>query len=270
MGHSGVFLKLDAEYASDDEIIEAGPLPELLFIRGLVFCKRKKLDGVISKSQLASVALGIPNATKHARALVTVGLWEQTTDGWTIPSWLKHNKSAAELDADKEARRIASVEANHAQHHVGPGKKRSPKCELCRAETAPKSAPNDAPKSEQDRTRNRLQEAEGEAEAEAEGEPKGEAEADPSSSQLTPPPQPPAGDDGTVINRIIEAVATKRRDEFCRSTDPNVRENYLTKTITRLNEHERSAIAELLTERPHMANAVELAAEFYEAGRTAS
>lgn len=200
---SGLFVKIDAEYPSDDEFIEAGPMAELLFIRGCCFCKRKRLDGTISRAQLDIVAGKIPSAAKHAAKLVEVGLWELTDDGWLILSWLKWNKSAAEIVDDKEARRRASVEANHAQHHVGVGKRTSPKCEICRAEQPPPTAPKSAPKSENDRTRNRLQEVEGEVEPQGEAE--GEVEKIPPQDNYVPP------DEAEGIEAVITNLAKRMR-----------------------------------------------------------
>lgn len=139
---SGLYVKLDAEYASDDRLIEAGPLAELLYVRGLCFCKRTMVDGTITRRQLAAVALGIPSPEKHARTLVDVGAWAETDTGWTITAWLKRNKSVEQICAEREAKRAASVLANHTQHHVGPGKKPSPKCELCNAQNGADEGPD--------------------------------------------------------------------------------------------------------------------------------
>ena len=50
---SGLFVPLDVDYADDPKIIEAGPLAELLFVRGLAFCKQQLSDGHIARSQLS-------------------------------------------------------------------------------------------------------------------------------------------------------------------------------------------------------------------------
>jgi hypothetical protein len=128
-----LYVKLNAEYATDDEFIEAGALPELLYIRALTFCKRKMIDGVVTRAQLPAVALGIPSATRHAASLVRVGLWLATDDGWSIVGWHKWNKPAAEIEAERQMASTLGVQGNHDRWHVGPEGKRSPKCPLCRA-----------------------------------------------------------------------------------------------------------------------------------------
>ena len=44
---SGLFVPLDVEYDSDDKMIEAGPMAELLYVRGMAFAKRTGSDGNI-------------------------------------------------------------------------------------------------------------------------------------------------------------------------------------------------------------------------------
>jgi hypothetical protein len=195
MTASGLYVKLDAEYPTDDEFIEAGAMPELLYVRGLCFCKRKLLNGTISRNQLSTVALGIPTPLKHAASLVDVGLWEATETGWFIRAWFKRNKSVEQILEDREVRRMASVEGNHTQHHVGEGKKRSPKCELCRSVLPPKSAPKSDPIS----LRNRLQESE------EEEEPKEEEEEE---------PIPADSGLGETQLDLVPKPAPKRADRF--------------------------------------------------------
>lgn len=128
-----LIFPLDVEYASDDEFIEAGPMAELLFIRAGCFIKRKKLDGRLRKSQLPLVAANIPNPKRHASTLVDVGLWVDEGDAWSVPSYLKHNKSKAEIEAQREIQRESGERGNHERWHVNgeDGPKPSPKCRYC-------------------------------------------------------------------------------------------------------------------------------------------
>lgn len=259
---AGLFIQLDVEYASDDEFIEAGPMAELLFVRGLCFMKRKKTDGKVKRVQLPNVAGNIPNAAKHAQSLVTVGLWEVTQDGWYCPSYLKRNPSKADIELEQEMAKEAGEKGNHERWHIGADGKPSAKCRLCRADRiAPPIAPPMG-------AANRVGSPETETEEETQTEP--ETETTTPSSQVTQPADPAPGDDRLAINKIILLVAEKRRGEYCKSSDPEVRETYLAKTITKMNRHERDAITAMLQERPHMLNAIELAAEFYEASKAAS
>lgn len=139
---SGLFVPLDVEYPSDDEFIEAGYVAELLYIRALCFAKRKQTDGSITRSQLPSVALGIPAAKKHAQKLVDVGLWTTTDDGWNIPAYLKRNPSKEEIETTKALAKEAGERGNHERWHIGEDGKPSSKCRLCRADRIGKTSGN--------------------------------------------------------------------------------------------------------------------------------
>lgn len=212
-----LYVRLNAEYPTDDEFIEAGPMPELLYIRALCFCKRKLIDGTISAKQLPAVAMGIPTAKRHAKTLVDVGLWEETSEGWAITGWLKWNKSANQVEEDREVRRVASLQANHQQHHVGEGKKPSTRCELCRegpSDSSPIPAPKSDPSTDPDSLRSRLPKPEPEPEPEEKPEPEPEESFGTSfsSSNLDP------GEPATKRNQIIEAIVTIRADRQPRGT----------------------------------------------------
>lgn len=205
-----LYVRLNAEYPTDDEFIEAGPLPELLYIRGLCFCKRKLIDGVISAKQLPAVAMGIPSARKHARTLVAVGLWEETDDGWAIVGWLKWNKSADQVEEDREARRIASMKANHVQYHVGEGGKPSTRCDLCRKsgrKPVPISDPQSEPSTDPDVLRLRLPKPKPEPEEEPKPEPEPQPEPSFGSSSYQ-------GDEGHVDKSGIDEITKRLSERF--------------------------------------------------------
>ena len=129
---SGLFVKLDVEYASDDKMVEAGPMAELLFVRGLCFCKRNAAtDGEISSAQLALVAVGIPNPKKHAARLVEVAAWSKTERGWRVAAWLKRNRSNADIQAQLEMASALGIQGNHDRWHTGAEGKISAKCPIC-------------------------------------------------------------------------------------------------------------------------------------------
>lgn len=129
---SGLFVKLDVEYASDDKMIEAGPMAELLYVRGLTHCKKNPdKDGFISDAQLAGIALRIPAATKVAQRLVEVGAWTKFEKGWVVTAWLKRNRSGSDIKAQTDMASALGQQGNHERWHVGPEGKPSPKCQLC-------------------------------------------------------------------------------------------------------------------------------------------
>lgn len=94
----GSYAPLSAHYYKDDAIAEAGEGPELLYVRGLAFCADVLSDGFISDTQLSRfVGVGMRDATKRARRLAEVGLWERVAGGWHITGWLKWNRSRDDI-----------------------------------------------------------------------------------------------------------------------------------------------------------------------------
>lgn len=128
-----VFAKIECDLPDNEKIMKAGALCELLYVRGLLFCKERLTDGVIPAVRLAKIAAGIPgDANEHAAKLVQVGLWTTTPDGWDVPGWKDRNKSKAEVEAEREVtsekrrsaantrwKRDAKPDANlHANEHA--------------------------------------------------------------------------------------------------------------------------------------------------------
>lgn len=163
---SGLYVPLDVEFDSDDKLILAGPMAELLYIRSLAFAKRTMSNGDITNAQLVVIGRGIPNAKKHAKKLEDVGAWRTTTTGWHIAAWLKRNKSVDAIATEREVKKAASVKANHERWHVGDTGKPSALCPLCYPTSYPKPDAKADPKPKP--------EPEGEPKPEGEGEGEGE------------------------------------------------------------------------------------------------
>lgn len=110
---NGSYAPLSAHYYKDDAIAEAGPMAELLYVRGLAFCADVLSDGFISDTQLMRfVGVGIPTPRKHAERLVLTGLWEKAERegaGYVVKSWARWNltKSQIQEKQRKDAERKA-------------------------------------------------------------------------------------------------------------------------------------------------------------------
>ena len=128
---SAIYVKLDASYHLDPKVLDLGDeRAELLFIRGLTYCKTHLTDGIIHRRALATFA---PFANEVppvelAAALVGVGLWVEHPKGWQVSAWLDHHKPADEVMTPKKGREMA-----HRRHHVNKGIV-NPECPLCQAE----------------------------------------------------------------------------------------------------------------------------------------
>lgn len=94
----GSYVPLSASYYLDDALMEAGEKAELLYVRGLAFCANADSDGFISYRQVTSVVgVGMRDTSARAARLVEVGVWEAVDGGYVVRSWLKWNRSAAEI-----------------------------------------------------------------------------------------------------------------------------------------------------------------------------
>jgi hypothetical protein len=129
---TGLYVPLKVGYADDAKIIAAGPMAELLYVRSLAFIKRTEgSDGRIAANQLPAISLRIAGASRLARRLVDVGLWERNGDGWYITAWLRHNPATAEL---QKAKSDAGTLGNHSRWHLGPTGVPKVECVHCREE----------------------------------------------------------------------------------------------------------------------------------------
>lgn len=153
----GEFVPLDVNYAHDRAIRQAGPMPELLFIRGMAYARRLRTDGVIPDYDLPIIGVGIPNVTRHATTLVRVGLWLAADEGWLIRSFPKWNPITATERTGKQSK--GGALGNHNRWHRDG--RRSDDCDFC--------API-ATRSVTDRPTESLRIAEVEGEGEREGE----------------------------------------------------------------------------------------------------
>lgn len=220
-------VQLDVEYASDPKIIDAGPMAELLYVRALCFAKRTMRDGCITQSQLRTISIGIPSASRQAQRLVDVGAWEKTGDGWRIAAWLKRNKSADRITSDMAAKRMKSLLGNHERWHVK-ADRFDPTCELCNPYNGPHKDPHRDP-------------APDSTEEEVETQEEAEEESESSSGGGVPRGTETTDDDGfsRTVDLIVDAKLAGRK-----LRRPNgYRRTTTTNTIIEDGDHIRRLLA---------------------------
>ena len=115
------WAKLDDQYTDHPKVVAAGPMAELLDIRGIVHCARYETDGHIQAAQLPRIAIGITSPKKQAAKLVEVGRWIEVEDGWQVHDFLEYHPSKAKKDEERaEAReRMANARKNKAKGSQG-------------------------------------------------------------------------------------------------------------------------------------------------------
>lgn len=93
------------------------------------WCSDQLTDGNIPKAMLRALD-GTP---ADAASLVSVGLWETTTDGWCFHDWSEYQPDAASVRAKRESESAGGSYGNHKRWHV---KKNVnvPDCPFCTGE----------------------------------------------------------------------------------------------------------------------------------------
>ena len=95
---NGPYAPLGANYYLDDALLEAGEAAELLFVRCLAFNANSSSDGFITDRQMLQVVgIGLGGVPDRINSLTTVGLLESGDGGYVVRSWLKWNRSTAEI-----------------------------------------------------------------------------------------------------------------------------------------------------------------------------
>jgi hypothetical protein len=96
-------------YYRHPKMLAAGEAAEVMFCRGLDYCAEHGTGGRIPSA--AAVQL-CPTKTKaRTDALVRVGLWHVTDDGWDVHDYSEWNRSQADLAARAKAKHEAKVRA---------------------------------------------------------------------------------------------------------------------------------------------------------------
>ncbi len=131
------YVPLDINFARDSAVRAAGPMAELLYVRGLAYAKGSKSDGYVPAFDLPVVAVGIPGARRLAAALVAGELWIPVEGGWLIRSWLRWNTSD---NLSSESGR----KGNHKRWHTSLNVV-SLDCQFCQPDIAPRSPPDSQP-----------------------------------------------------------------------------------------------------------------------------
>lgn len=109
-----LYVPLDADYFQDEKIVEAGEAAEVLYVRCLGMAKSQLRDGHLSRVVVTKY-IGLDGVEERAKALVDAKLWEETDEGWLIVAWLRHNRSAADVEADREANRLGGIKSGRVR-----------------------------------------------------------------------------------------------------------------------------------------------------------
>jgi hypothetical protein len=123
---------LDVCYWEDDKVIAAGPWAELLFVRGLCFCRRVHSDGYLTHRQAVHVVgAGLEDPEAAVVALVTVGLWTRIGgESGAISPDETYRVTAWNGWVDTDRASEEGARGNHLRWHVQRGRS-EPSCPWC-------------------------------------------------------------------------------------------------------------------------------------------
>lgn len=95
------WIKVESSVSRNPKFLKAGPAASWLWLCGLAYCQEGLTDGYIpfeALSLLGVIGQGKTDPRRLAMTLVLCGLWEAVeSGGWRVHDYLKHNRSAVEV-----------------------------------------------------------------------------------------------------------------------------------------------------------------------------
>lgn len=112
------WIRLDDQIAHHPKFTAAGPVAAWLWVCGQSYCARYLTDGLIPLSALPT--LGLSQAPwKYAEALVRVGLWDQTDDGYRVHDYHQYQPARQDVEQQREERaasgRLGGLQSGQAR-----------------------------------------------------------------------------------------------------------------------------------------------------------
>lgn len=96
------WLKLDDSMVEHPKCVDLTPFAWTLWLHAISYCSRNLTDGLIPQAMLPRLC-SVNDPAKAAAELVDAGLWRVTGDGYQVHDYLDHQRSRAEVEADRTA-----------------------------------------------------------------------------------------------------------------------------------------------------------------------
>ena len=114
------WIRLEDSFPNHPKIAQLSDKTFRLHITGLCYAGKQLSDGFVPASIWRS--LGIQNASKCVRKLVSIGLWDKVEGGYQIHDYLKYQTSKEQAEQEKEVNRVRAARARQrkieAQSHA--------------------------------------------------------------------------------------------------------------------------------------------------------
>lgn len=96
------WIKLDDGVTEHRRFVGLTPNAWCLWLHGLCYCSRNLTDGHIPAAMVPRLT-AMPQWRKALGELVDAELWLEQPDGYQVDSYLEHQRSKAQVEADREA-----------------------------------------------------------------------------------------------------------------------------------------------------------------------
>lgn len=101
------WVRLDDDFPHHPKALAAGAEGIALFVAGLCYCSKHETDGRIPKNAIPLLINGLRRPKAVAEKLVTVGFWDDEPGCFVIKNYLEYQRSKAEIESLREAKRAA-------------------------------------------------------------------------------------------------------------------------------------------------------------------
>jgi 5-methylcytosine-specific restriction endonuclease McrA len=135
-----MWARLDGGFCTNIKVRSAGPLAVALWASSLSYCAQQLTDGFVPASEiawLANIGSGLSDGTTPgalAEKLVEVGLFDRLAGGFKVHDYLKHNPSARQLKAEREANRLRQAFYRDERLKAEIRERDGDRCGYCRRE----------------------------------------------------------------------------------------------------------------------------------------
>jgi hypothetical protein len=94
------WFKVEDVMTEHPKCVGLTPFAWTLWLHAMSYCSRNLTDGHIPQAMLPRLC-AIKDADKAAAELVDAGMWHVTEDGWAVHDYLDHQRSRADVQADR-------------------------------------------------------------------------------------------------------------------------------------------------------------------------
>jgi hypothetical protein len=110
------WTKLPDTFCDDPQLLDVPRDARLLYVEALVWCNRLGTDGAISRAALRRLT-DSPDPEAACAALIDSGLWAVTETGWQIVDFLRHQRSADDVERVRAQTEVRN--RRWRQHNLG-------------------------------------------------------------------------------------------------------------------------------------------------------